>query len=72
VHPEQSLLHADQIDVPHEPLGLLHAPLMSVMKENKLKTNEQLEEQEKVKKVIFTKCDGVAPGLGKPRFSSLS
>jgi hypothetical protein len=40
VHPEQPLVHADQFDVPHEPLGNLHVPLMTVMTENKLKTNQ--------------------------------
>jgi hypothetical protein len=29
------------IDVPQEPLGLLHVPLMTVMTENKPKTNQQ-------------------------------
>jgi hypothetical protein len=47
VHPEQPPVHADQFDVPHEPLGLLNAPLMTEMIENKLKTNE---EQQEVKK----------------------
>jgi hypothetical protein len=47
VHPEQPPVHADQFFVPHEPLGLLHAPLMTVMTENKLKTNEQQEEVKK-------------------------
>jgi hypothetical protein len=49
VHPEQPPVHADQFDAPHEPLGLLHVPLMTVMKENKLKTNEQ-EQRQEVKK----------------------
>jgi hypothetical protein len=47
VHPEQPSVHADQSDVPHEPLGLLHVPLMTVMTENKLETNEQQEEVKK-------------------------
>jgi hypothetical protein len=47
VHPEQPPVHPDQFDVPHELLELLHVPIMAVMTENKLKTNEQ---QEQVKK----------------------
>jgi DNA-directed RNA polymerase subunit L len=43
VHPEQHPVHADQFDVSHE---LLHVPLMTVLTENKLKTNEQEEEQQ--------------------------
>jgi hypothetical protein len=35
--------------VPYDPLELLHDPLMTVMTENKLKTNQQ-EEQQEVKK----------------------
>jgi hypothetical protein len=46
VHPEQPPTNANQLDVPHEPLGLLHVPLMTVMTENKLETNQQ----EQVKK----------------------
>jgi hypothetical protein len=49
VHPEQPPVHADQFDVPHEPLGLHHVHLMTVMTENKLKTKQQ-EEQQEVKK----------------------
>jgi hypothetical protein len=41
VHPE-----IPQFDVPHEPLGLLCVPLMTVMTENKLKTKQQEQEQE--------------------------
>jgi hypothetical protein len=41
VPPEQPPVHADQFDVPHDPLGLLHALLIIVTTENKLKTNEQ-------------------------------
>jgi hypothetical protein len=47
VHPAQPPVHADQFDVPHEPLGLLHVPLMTVMTENKLKTNQQQEQEVK-------------------------
>jgi hypothetical protein len=46
LHPEQPPVNADQFDVPHDPLGLLHVPPMTVMRENKLKTNQQQEEQE--------------------------
>jgi hypothetical protein len=49
VHPEQNPVHADQFDVPHEPRGLHHVHLMTVMTENKLKTNQQ-QEQQQVKK----------------------
>jgi hypothetical protein len=28
VHPEQPLVHADQFDVPHNPLELLHVPVL--------------------------------------------
>jgi hypothetical protein len=45
VHPEQPPVHADQFDGPHEPLGLLNGPLMTVMAENKLKTNEEQEKK---------------------------
>jgi hypothetical protein len=47
VHLELAHVHADSFNVPYEPLGLLHAPLMTVMTENKLKTNQQQEEQVK-------------------------
>jgi hypothetical protein len=50
VHPEHPPVHADQFDVPHESLGLHHVHLMTVMTENKLKTNQQEEEEEQVKK----------------------
>jgi hypothetical protein len=43
VHPEQHPVHADQFDVPHESLGLLHVSLRTVMTENKLETNGQQE-----------------------------
>jgi hypothetical protein len=50
VHPEQPPVHADEFDVPHDPphdpLGLLHVPLMTEMTENKLETNPQEEEEE--------------------------
>jgi hypothetical protein len=46
VHPEQPPVHADQFDVHHEPLGLLNVPLMTVMTENKLETNQQEQEQQ--------------------------
>jgi hypothetical protein len=49
VHAEQPPVHADQFEVPNEPLGLLNVPLMTVMTENELKTNEH-EEQQEVKK----------------------
>jgi hypothetical protein len=45
VHPKLPPFHVDQFDLPHEPLGLLHVPLMTVMTENKLKTNHQPPEQ---------------------------
>jgi hypothetical protein len=45
VHPEQPLVHADQFDLPHEPFGLLHVSLITVMTENKLKTNQQQVEK---------------------------
>jgi hypothetical protein len=54
VHPEQPPVHADQFDVRHEPLGLLHVPLMTVMTENKLKTNQQEQEPNS----LVTSCDG--------------
>jgi hypothetical protein len=41
VHPEQPPVYADQYDVLHEPLGLHHVPLVTVMTENKLKTNQE-------------------------------
>jgi hypothetical protein len=47
VHPEQPHVHADHFDVPHEPLGLLHVPLMTVMTENKIETNQQQQQVEK-------------------------
>jgi hypothetical protein len=28
VHPEQPPVHADQFDVPHDPLALLHVPVL--------------------------------------------
>jgi hypothetical protein len=28
VHPERPTVHADQFDVPHEPLGLLHVTVL--------------------------------------------
>jgi hypothetical protein len=28
VHPEQPPIHADQFDVPHDPLELLHVPVL--------------------------------------------
>jgi hypothetical protein len=46
VHQEQPPVHADQFNVPHDPLELLHVPLMTVMTENKLETNGQQEQQE--------------------------
>jgi hypothetical protein len=46
VHPKQPPVHADQFDVPYDPLELLNVPLMTVMTENKLKTNQQQEQQE--------------------------
>jgi hypothetical protein len=45
VNPELPPVYADQFDAPHEPLGLLYVPLMTVMTENKLKTNQQEQEQ---------------------------
>jgi hypothetical protein len=45
VHPEQPLVHADKFDLPYEPFGLLHVSLMTVMTENKLKTNQQQVEK---------------------------
>jgi hypothetical protein len=47
VHPEQPPVNADQFNVPHEPLGLLQVPLMTVMTEKNLKTNEQQEQEVK-------------------------
>jgi hypothetical protein len=40
VHPEQPPVHADQFDVPYDPLELINVPLMT---ENKLETNQQQE-----------------------------
>jgi hypothetical protein len=40
VHPEQPPVHADQFDVPHEPLGLLHVSLMTVMTVNSILMNK--------------------------------
>jgi hypothetical protein len=48
VHPEQPPVHADQFDVPHDPLELLNVPIMTEMTENKLETNQQ--EQQEVNK----------------------
>ena len=31
MHPEQPPVNVDQFDVPHDPLGLLHVPLMTVI-----------------------------------------
>jgi hypothetical protein len=45
VHPEQPPVFADQFDVPHEPFGLLHVSLMTVMTENKLETNQQQQQE---------------------------
>jgi hypothetical protein len=44
LHPEQSSIHADQFDVPYDPLELLNVPLMTEMTENKLETNQQEQE----------------------------
>jgi hypothetical protein len=41
MHPEQPPGDADQFDVPHEPFGLIHVSLMTVMTENKLETNQE-------------------------------
>jgi hypothetical protein len=57
VHPEQPPVHADQFDVLHEPLGLHHVPLMTVMTEKNLKTNQQ-EEQEQVEVIFRTAFRG--------------
>jgi hypothetical protein len=46
VHPVKSPAHADQFDVPHDPLELFHISLitvMTVMPEKTLKTNRQDE-----------------------------
>jgi hypothetical protein len=43
VHPEQPPVHADQFDVPYDPLELINVPLMTVMTENKPETNQQQE-----------------------------
>jgi hypothetical protein len=45
VHPKQPPVHADQFDVPHEPLGLLYVPLMTVLTGNKFTTNQQEQQQ---------------------------
>jgi hypothetical protein len=45
VLPEQPPVHADVFDVLHGPLGLPNVFLMTVMTENKLKTNQQEQEQ---------------------------
>jgi hypothetical protein len=49
VYPERPHVNADQFDVPNDPHGLLPVPQMTVMIENKLKTNQQ-EQQQEVKK----------------------
>jgi hypothetical protein len=41
LHPEQPPVHADQFEVPHDPLELLNVSIMTEITENKLETNQQ-------------------------------